>query len=237
MTRHLIGLAVGLLLGAMAAAALLYMNPLAGTSALSPISVSEHELLGLRYSAAPQDSILYTNDGESGPPPHPDKVLQLWEAPIRQSEVLVAVLADSRNNPVGIGVKFMSASERTRIINGEILVDSVWHILLPGRGSLFVAQTENHWDYITDIVMPAHWSSADNWKGTWSGNMTVGPGSLGTAHVTGGSGDFAGLESDAVESLSARAYSVANGPVAMDGQLTIEIVDETGLRSELNVDD
>lgn len=233
MARYIIGLILGLLLGAMSAAALLYLNPLAGTGALSPVQVSDNELIALRYSAVPKDAILYTNDGESGSAPHPAKVLQLWEEPIRQSDVLVTVLADGRNDPVGVGVKFMSDSERTRIVNGEILVDSVWHIQLPGRGSLFVAQTENYWDYMTDIVVPAHWSSADNWKGTWYGNMTVGPGSLGTGFVTGGSGEFAGVESEAVESLSARAYSVANGPVAMEGQLTIEIAANPALSSGL----
>ena len=233
MTRYVVGFVIGLVLGALSAGALLYLNPLAGTNALTPISVTENQVIGLRYSAVPLDSVLYTNDGESGPPPHPAKVQQLWEAPVRQSDVLVTVLGDSRNNPVGVGIKFMSDSERTRIINGEVLVDSVWHIQLPGRGSLFVAQTENHWDYLTDVVVPAHWSSVDSWKGVWNGIITVGPASLGTARVTGGSGDFAGLDTYGVESLSARAYSVADGPVAMDGQLTIELADKNRLRSEL----
>jgi hypothetical protein len=41
--------------------------------------------------------------------------------------------------------------------------------------------------------------------------------------VFGGSGVFAGLEVDGVESLNAKAYSVADGPVAMDGALAIEL--------------
>jgi hypothetical protein len=53
--------------------------------------------------------------------------------------------------------------------------------------------------------------------------MTSGPGALGTAAVSGGTGEFAGLESEAVEALHASAYSVSQGPVAMDGRLTIDI--------------
>jgi hypothetical protein len=223
MIRHLIPLIVGVILGAVAAAALLFYNPLAARNRLSPLSVSDQDIISLSYSAAARDAIVYTNDGESWVHPRPAKVQQLWEAPVRRTDVLVTVLSDSRNNPAGIGIKFMSDSERTRLINGEALVDSAWHILLPGRGSLFVSQTENYWNFLRQIVAPAYWSSGDSWKGSWHGNTTVGPGALGTARVWGGFGDFAGLDSEAVEAISARAYSVAEGPVSMEGRLTIEI--------------
>lgn len=224
MIRHIISLAIGLVLGAAAATALLFYNPLAAQNPLSPLSVSDKEIISLSYSAVAADAIVYTNDGESRSRPHPVKVQQLWEAPIRQTDVLVTVLSDSRSNPVGIGIKFMSDSERTRLINGEALIDSAWHIHLPGRGSLFIEQTENYWNFLRQIVLPAYWSSGDSWKGTWLGNTTVGPGSLGTARVSGGTGTFAGLKSEAVEAISARAYSIEQGPVSMEGSLTIEVV-------------
>jgi len=88
---------------------------------------------------------------------------------------------------------------------------------------LFVEQTENYWNFLRNIVVPAYWSTANHWKGVWNGNMTVGPGALGTAAVSGGTGEFAGLESEAVEAVSASAYSVSQGPVAMDGRLTIDV--------------
>jgi len=206
-----------------AAATLLYFNPLASRNPLSPLSVSNNEILSVGYSAVPTDSIVYTNNGESRVEPHPDKVRELWEAPIRRSEVLVTVVTDSRNNPAGIGIKFSSDSEKSRIINGEALVDSAWHIHLVERGSLFVEQTENYWNFLRKIVVPAYWSSANHWKGVWNGNMTVGPGALGTAAVTGGTGEFAGLESEAVEAVSASAYSVSQGPVSMEGRLNIDL--------------
>jgi hypothetical protein len=227
MIRHLLALFVGLLLGAVAASALLFYNPLAARNSLSPLSVSDQEIISLGYSAVAEDAIVFTNDGESIVHPYPVKVQQLWEAPIRRTEVLVTVLSDSRNKPAGVGIKFMSDSEQTRIINGEALVDSAWHILLPGRGSMFVAQTENYWNFLRQIVVPAYWSSGDSWKGSWHGNTTVGPGALGTARVSGGFGEYAGLDSEAVEAISARAYSVAAGPVAMEGRLTIEVTGRT----------
>ncbi len=53
--------------------------------------------------------------------------------------------------------------------------------------------------------------------------MTVGPGALGTAAVSGGTGEFAGLESEAVETVNASAYSVSQGPVSMKGRLNIDV--------------
>jgi hypothetical protein len=149
--------------------------------------------------------------------------LQLWEAPIRKTRAIATVLTDSRGRAAGIGIKFSSDSESTNILNGQAIVDSVWHIYMPERGSLFVEQSENLWSYLREVVIPAYWSSADSWRGIWRGDVTAGPGALGTASVTGGSGEFAGLKSEGVEALSAKAYSVELGPVAVDGELFIEI--------------
>jgi hypothetical protein len=88
---------------------------------------------------------------------------------------------------------------------------------------MFVEQTENYWSYLRDIVFPAYRSSANTWTGTWLGNMTSGPGALGTAKVTGGSGEFAGNEMLGVESLSIRAWRADSGPVAAEGRLIIEL--------------
>lgn len=221
--KYFFSLLVGMAVGVAAFFALLYYNPLTSQNSLSPLSVSDKELISLNYSAVAADALIYTNDGESRAAPHPAKVLQLWEPPIRSTDAMATVLADSRNQEVGLGIKFSSDSERTNILNGEAIVDSVWHIYLPGRGSLFVEQSENYWGYLREIVLPAHWSSGDNWRGIWNGNITVGPGALGTARVIGGSGEFSGLETEGVESLAAKAYSVEQGPVAISGELVIEI--------------
>lgn len=221
--KYLLSLIVGMAMGAAAFFLLLYYNPLITQNTLSPLSVTDNELINLNYSAVATDSLIYTNDGESQIAPHPAKVLQLWERPIRETTAMATMLKDSRNQTVGIGIKFSSDSESTRILNGEAIVDSVWHIYLPGRGSLFVEQQENYWGYLREIVIPAYWSSGDSWRGIWNGNTTAGPGPLGTATVVGGSGRFNGLRTEGVEALAVKAYSVDKGPVAIDGAITIEI--------------
>jgi hypothetical protein len=220
--KYLISLLVGAVVGAGFFLLLWYFNPLASTNSLSPLTVTDNKVLSLSYSAVAQDALIYTNNGESQIDSHPTKVLQLWERPIRRTNAMVTVLSDGRGQAAALGVKFSSDSERTNLLSSKVLVDSVWHIIIPGRGSFFIEQTENHWQYLHEIVVPARWSSGDNWRGSWYGNITSGPGALGIAKVTGGSGEMEGLIADAVESLSAKAYSVEQGPVAMTGSLTIE---------------
>jgi hypothetical protein len=53
--------------------------------------------------------------------------------------------------------------------------------------------------------------------------VTDGPNALGTARVTGGTGNFSGLSSEAIETLTARAYSDNQGLVSANGGLTISL--------------
>ncbi len=224
MIKNLAILGLGVFFGLVIVATTVFYNPFIETPGLSPLAVSENEVMRLSYSAAAEDAIIYTNDGESQVAPNPPRVMQLWEPTLRNTTATLNVLEDSRGRTAGIGVKFSSNSDLTNIMKGRALVDSVWHIYLPERGSVFVQQTENYWRYIQDVVVPAYRSSGDNWRGTWLNNITDGPGALGTAWVAGGSGAFAGIDTTAVEAISAKAYTVDLGPVAMVGELSIEIL-------------
>jgi hypothetical protein len=224
--KYVISLILGMLTGATLFCLLLYFNPFASPASISPLAMSRSQVINLSFPVVASETLALTNDGESAPPPHPENVLQLWERAVVDASAMVVVLADSRGEPVGIGVKLESDSEDTSILDAQILVNSVWHIHIPGRGTMLVDQSENHWSYLRDIIIPAHRSSGDNWRGTWNKVMTVGPNAIGTARVTGGNGEFAGMEQEAVESLSASAYSVAAGPVAMTGNLVITLPDE-----------
>jgi hypothetical protein len=219
--KYLFSLLVGLVCGATLLLAALYFNPFVARQTLSPLAVSDNVLVVLSYSLVPADSLLFTNDGESVRQPFPLKVQELWEPAVQKTWVTVTDLSNVRGEPVGIGIKFASDSEKSRPMKGEALVDSVWHIYLPGRGTLLVQQVENYWPMLRDIVVPARWSSSDSWRGTWFGSITVGPGALGTGKVFGQTGEFDGLSGEAMESVDAAVYSALDGPVAMQGSLTI----------------
>jgi len=224
--KYVATLIVGIFCGAALFALGLAYNPFVGEAVLSPLAVTDSQTLTLGYSAVAADSVMFTNDGESRVSPYPQKVQQLWEAPIRQTDAMVTVLTDGRNQVAGMGIKMASAGESTRLLEGKALVNSVWYVYLPGRGSFFVEQTENYWGYLRDIVLPAYKSSAGIWKGEWTGNVTSGPGISGTARVVGSSSEFDGLEMLGAESLSVRTWRVSSGPLAADGWLTIELPDD-----------
>lgn len=221
--KYFIALFLGMLLGAAIFALGLIYNPFNVDSGLSPLSVSDSEVIALNFSAVPSESIVFTNDGDSRVKPFPEKVQQLWEAPVRLSSVMATVMHDARGRATGLGIKFSSRSERTRLLQGDAIVDSAWYIYLPDRGSLFVEQSENHWGFLRDVVFPSYRSSANSWRGTWLGDLTIGPGALHTAAVTGGAGSLRGMKMEAVESLTVRAYALDSGPVAADGRLLIEL--------------
>lgn len=221
--KYIISLLLGLFVGAALFALGLIYNPLTTDRGISPLLVTDAAVVTLNFASTPADSIVFTNDGESAHQPHPEKVQQLWEAPIRQTSAMVSVMRDARSQVAGVGVKFSSLSESTRLLNGEAIVDSAWYIYLPEQGSLFLYQTENFWPFLREVAFPAWRSSGNNWRGTWLGDLTAGPGALATAAVSGGSGSFHGLETIGVESLSVRAFSSDAGLVSAEGRLIIEI--------------
>ena len=132
-------------------------------------------------------------------------------------------MRDARNNVAGIGIKFSSRSESTELLRGQAIADSAWYIYLPEHGSLFVQQTENYWSFLRDVMFPAWRSAGNSWRGNWLGDLTAGPGALGTAEVSGGAGSFADLETEALESLTVRAFSADSGFVSAEGRLIIEM--------------
>jgi len=220
--KYLVGLVVGMLTGCAIFAAALYWNPFAGRNVVSPLAVASGHLLEVRYSLVPHDGIAYVNDGQSRTTPHPAKVQQLWEPAVRDTTVRVTVLED-RGKPAGIGIKFSTGSADSRLMDAKVLVDSVWHIWLAGRGGMMVHETENRWQWLRDIVIPAYRHYGDGWRGSWYGVVTAGPGALGSGILHGGSGEFRGVTGEAVEAIQASAYSAQSGPVDASGSLTLSL--------------
>jgi hypothetical protein len=221
--KYVVALALGFLAGAVLFAIGVLLNPFIIDRGLSPLSVTDAEVITLTYSVVPAETIMYTNDGESTQAPNPKNVQQLWEAPIRLTEAMVVLLNDATGEPTGLGVKFSSRSESTHVLGGRANVDSDWYIYLPERGSLFIHQTENYWPFLQQVAFPAWRSGANNWRGSWLGDMTAGPGALGTAAATGSSGELAGLAMEAVETLSVKAFSTKSGFMSAEGRLIIEL--------------
>ena len=223
MMKYVASLLLGIVVGVALFAIGMYYNPFAEQLMVSPLAVSNEEQLEFSFTAVPGQTILYTDNGETSVSTHPDRVAELWEPTIVDTRFAVTLLDDGRGEVAALGIKFSTDSEQTELINARALVNSAWHIYVPGKGTLYVDQIENYWSYLQEIVVPARWSSGDNWMGSYFRIVTDGPGALGTARVTGGTGSFAGMSSEAVETLTARAYSANEGLVSANGSLTISL--------------
>jgi len=221
--KYVVALVFGMIVGAVVFALAMIYNPLTGDARLSPLSVTDAETITLGYSVVPSDSIVYTNDGESKQQPYPAKVPQLWEPPVRQTHAMVVVMHDARGAPAGIGVKLSSRSESTELLRGDAMVDSTWYIYLPEHGGLFVGEEENYWQFLRQVAFPAWRSGANTWRGTWAGDVTAGPGVLGTGNAYGTSGRLKNLDMEAVESLSVHAFSSDLGFISAEGRLLIAL--------------
>ena len=114
--RFAISLVTGIIVGVALLLMALYLNPMTSRNTLSPLSVSDNEVMTFRYSAVASDALVYTNDGESQVAPNPPKVLQLWEPTVRSTSAMATVLRDGRNIPAAIAIKFSSDSENTSIV-------------------------------------------------------------------------------------------------------------------------
>jgi hypothetical protein len=129
--KYVVALVLGLIIGAAILAVGVVYNPFTVDRVLSPLSVTEAQVIVLKFSRVPAESLVYTNNGDSVPSPYPEKVLQLWEAPIRKTSAMATVMRDARNQPAGIGIKISSLSESTHLLRGEAIVDSIWYRKLP----------------------------------------------------------------------------------------------------------
>jgi hypothetical protein len=216
MMKYAVSLLLGLLCGAALFVIGLLYNPFTADRDLSPLVAGDAAVTWLTYTAVPAKTIAFTNSGEARLQPQPDGIRKLQEDTVELSDVMVTEIRNARGETAGIGVKFSSRSERTNLWRGEALVDSAWYVLLPGRGAVFIEQSENYWSFIKNVVVPAYRNSANSWKGTWSGD-------LGVARVTGVGGPLLGRSMAAVESLNVQAYSTDKGPVAAEGRLLIEM--------------
>lgn len=213
----------GVITGAILFILLVYFNPLIKAKTVSPITAADNRKFDLVYSGTPGESILWTESGETNVSLRPPLVKTLSEPAIRETKLLVSMLQNSRGKIVGLGIKYETAAQETGFLNGVYPFNSTWHIWLLQRGGLMIEQKENHWSLFRDVVLPAKMSSSNSWRGGWYGILTSGPRQTGAAKVTGGSGNLAGLEGDAVEAINARAYSADTGPVAVEGRLTVSL--------------
>lgn len=215
--RHLFVALFGLLLGAAAAGAVLYYNPVTDSSAAAP---SPADRL-LRYSLP--DQVLEFSLGEAaelfGQSAGDDS---LWEDTINGTAVLGLVLNDHVDQPAAIASRLMAASADTDLLLHGVLVSDYWLVTIPGEGSLFVRADSNVWPFLKQTLLPV-WYFDQPWQGPVEYRPTVGPGADNTARVMGISGAFSDQDGSAVERYNITALDPISHSAAVVGELYLHL--------------
>jgi hypothetical protein len=189
----------GLIVGAIAAFALLYFNPLSGERFAEVESTSL-----LSYELGP-DTLSFTHGDQLGFDLQPDGIQALWEASIRRSMLGTFVLRDLEGNAVGIASRALKLSSLSNPLLSGIVAADHWLVTVPGEGSYFIESNENLWPLVRDTVIDVNLLRRA-WSGTQQYELSIGPNGDGTAKVTGASGRFAGFSGTVVHSLELSEY-------------------------------
>lgn len=214
--KYLIVAIVGLVLGAAAAAAVLYYNPLAQKSAAVPNGAGRV----LQYSLPAQ--VLEFSVGEDarlfGQDTGQDS---LWEETIDRTAVLGLVLNDAADRPAAIASRLIATSADTDLLLRGVLLSDHWLVTVPNEGTLFIRADSNAWPFLKETLLPV-WYLERPWSGPAEYWPTVGPGLDDSGVAVGITGAFRGNEGSAVEHYEisaldrARELAVAKGALHLD---------------------
>lgn len=214
--RYLIVAVIGLVLGAAAAAAVLYYNPLSEQSAASRAANGRV----LHYSlpdqvlefAVGEDARLFGQDtGQDS----------LWEDTIDRTAVLGLVLKDGNDQPAAVASRLIATSAETDLLLRGVLLSDHWLVTVPNEGTLFVRADSNAWPFLKETLVPT-WYLERPWNGPAEYWPTVGPGLDESGVAVGITGAFRGSEGSVVERYEistldrARELAVAKGELHLD---------------------
>ena len=193
------------------------MNPLFGAV---EDGLSGESLL-LTHTGRGPGAIFHADTGYGWLADHPASAAAVRAGTVRYTAASAMVMNNAGGSPVAVAIRLSALREDSRPLLGRLLEDNVWHVTVPGRGSFAVLTTDNLWPFVTSVALPALRSDDDRWRGEFSTLTTVGPHDLGYGRVLGLGGAFAGLEGDAISSVSVREFDASAGPVEMLGELAL----------------
>jgi hypothetical protein len=215
--RYLIVALIGLALGAAAAAAVLYYNPLSEQSAASPAPNGRV----LHYSlpeqvlefAVGEDARLFGQDtGQDS----------LWEDTIDRTAVLGLVLNDGSDQPAAVASRLIATSAETDLLLRGVLLSDHWLVTVPNEGTLFVRADSNAWPFLKKTLVPT-WYLERPWSGPAEYWPTVGPGLDESGVAVGITGAFRGSEGSVVERYEISTLDRARELAAAKGELHLDL--------------
>ena len=215
--RYLLVAVLGLLIGAAAAAAAIYYNPLI---AAKPSTQTDAADRTLHYSL-PSEVLGFALGEQVVPPGTPKHDGGLWEETIDRTALLSLVLEDAHDKPAAVASRLLAISPRTDLLLSGVRVNDYWLLTIPGEGTLFLRTETNVWPFLKE-TLPV-WYFGRHWQGPSEYRPTAGPGIDGMAVVVGATGRFAGLEGSAVEKYRITDLDPGSRSAAATGELDLRL--------------
>lgn len=215
--RYFFVAALGLLLGAAAACAAIYFNPLIEMRSPAQPDVADR---ALHYSL-PSEVLGFALGERVVPPGTPKRDGSLWEETIERTAMLSLVLDDAHDKPTAIASRMLAVSPRSDFVLSGVRVNDYWLLTIPGEGTLFLRADANVWPFLKE-TLPV-WYLGRPWKGPTEYSPTAGPGEHGEAVVVGATGRFVGLEGTAIEKYRLTDLDPAARSVAATGEVAFKL--------------
>ncbi len=186
---------------------------------------------------APDDGIAATHDG------HPSKPVKAFPAGIgllndpnlRAGFVLLAKARNRDGEVVGFASEMEEVAPQSNIMQGRMQMLSTWTLELPGRGTIFMYETEDASEFAKKVVVPAL-ALGKTWDQPWTFTTTTGPRPDGRGTIVGGTGEFEGITGSFVEVTHLKRFT-PDGQLALTMELQLAYrkaqTAATGSRSEL----
>lgn len=212
--RYIIGFIFGVVPGALGTALLLVVNPLFDGDPVAPGASAAIEL-----SVAGQDAVTVFRTG-TGYPWVPAEPASVAEPAVDGTRSAVRVMLASAGAPerVAYVARVSTLTREGRPLFGEIIEQSLWHVVVPGSGSFFVLGNDDLWGFARRMALPL--ARGNDFRGKVAFDTTIGP-ERGGARVVGLTGEYAGRIGSAEFSQLIRRLSLGEGLADAEGTLRV----------------
>ena len=197
-SRVVICSGLSFVVGAVVVLAILVFNPFVKAAKLTPAitttDAADH-IVETFNIVMPDDVVAVTHNGSNIINPRPVGIALFDEPALQSGLLLVAKIRNERREIVGFAVESEAVDPSSNPMLGRMRMSTDWTIVLPGRGTIFVAQIE---DAGSIEILPKVMLGKE-WNGRADFVSTVGPDPSGRGVIVGGTRQFEGITGSFVE--------------------------------------
>ncbi len=146
------------------------------------------------------DILAFTHPGVSELPRKPADIGALSEPGLSKMFAVMGKLRDVNGELIGVASELIDERPEHDLSVGVFSKDTVWTLVISGRGSLYLSQIEDNGPVVFDFIEP-NVRSGESWTGEFVFTPTIGPGADRLGMIVGGTGEFEGAMGTFIETV------------------------------------